>query len=194
MKLEQNACILIPNLAGYVYSTAKVGIKMHALSLCFISAVCFSAFYCTKIPNFCLYLLIMECTWILIVEAKQIEYLTASLQPSYIPIYSSCQIGLSNSRGSHLADEGPTIEHDHQYWLKLSNDCAQNKKYPRTLYSLATVNILFYTDKINTYHYQCICSSVSLQVPYPNGVIIPCSKYFSFMRPYNCFHRLSVSC
>jgi len=28
-----------------VYSKAKVGIKMHALSLCFVSAACFSAFY-----------------------------------------------------------------------------------------------------------------------------------------------------
>ena len=85
MKHEQNACILIPTLAGYIYSTAKVGIKMHALSSCFFSAVCFSAFYCIKIPNLCLYLLIMECTWILIVEAKQIEYLTASLQQVTYP-------------------------------------------------------------------------------------------------------------
>ena len=30
-----------------VYSTAKVGIKMHGLSSCFISAACFSAFYCS---------------------------------------------------------------------------------------------------------------------------------------------------
>ena len=41
MKHKLSACILIPTLAGY--STAKVGIKLHALS--FISAACFSAFY-----------------------------------------------------------------------------------------------------------------------------------------------------
>ena len=29
--------------SAVTYSTAKVGIKMHALSLCFISAACFSA-------------------------------------------------------------------------------------------------------------------------------------------------------
>ena len=45
MKHELSACILIPTLAGY--STAKVGIKMQELSLCFISGACFSAFYCS---------------------------------------------------------------------------------------------------------------------------------------------------
>ena len=44
MKHKLSACILIPILAGYLYSVAKVGIKMQELSLYFISAACFSAF------------------------------------------------------------------------------------------------------------------------------------------------------
>ena len=43
MKHKLSACILIPTFSR-VYSTAKVGIKMHALSLCLIYAACFSAF------------------------------------------------------------------------------------------------------------------------------------------------------
>ena len=51
MKHKLSACILVPTLAGY--STAKVGVKMHALILFFISAACFSAFIAVpKIPIF----------------------------------------------------------------------------------------------------------------------------------------------
>ena len=50
MKQELSACILIPNLA--VLCPAKVGIKMHALSSCFISTACFSAFYCSPFTFF----------------------------------------------------------------------------------------------------------------------------------------------
>ena len=45
MKHKLSACILIPSLARF-----KEGIKMDALSLCFISAACFSTFYCS--PNY----------------------------------------------------------------------------------------------------------------------------------------------
>jgi len=44
MKHKLSACILITTLAKYLYSIAKVGIIMQALSVCFISAACFSAF------------------------------------------------------------------------------------------------------------------------------------------------------
>ena len=52
MKNELSASISMPTLA--VLYPAKVGIKMHALSLCFISAACFSAFYAvpTNTENF----------------------------------------------------------------------------------------------------------------------------------------------
>ena len=42
MKHKLSACILIPTLA--VLYPAEVGIKMHALGSCFISAACFMAF------------------------------------------------------------------------------------------------------------------------------------------------------
>lgn len=55
LKHELCACIFIYTLAGY--STAKVRIKMHAPSSCFISAVCFrdfigSTYLILKISNF----------------------------------------------------------------------------------------------------------------------------------------------
>jgi len=45
MKHELIACIVIPTFAVLYSYLAKVGIKMHALSSCFISAACFITFY-----------------------------------------------------------------------------------------------------------------------------------------------------
>jgi len=45
MKHELSVCILFPTLAGYLCSAAKVGIKMHALSLYLIPAAWLSTFY-----------------------------------------------------------------------------------------------------------------------------------------------------
>ena len=43
----QTECMHFNPYFSRVYSIAKVGIKMHALSSCFISAACFSTFYCS---------------------------------------------------------------------------------------------------------------------------------------------------
>ena len=48
MKHEVSACILIPTLAVLYAYPAKVGIKMHALSSCFISTA-FSVLF-TAVP------------------------------------------------------------------------------------------------------------------------------------------------
>ena len=44
MKHKLSMCILIPTLALLYSYITKIGIKVHALSLHFISAACFSAF------------------------------------------------------------------------------------------------------------------------------------------------------
>ena len=46
IKHKLSPCILNPTFSQ-AYSTAEVGIKMHAVNLCFISAACFSGFYCS---------------------------------------------------------------------------------------------------------------------------------------------------